>query len=289
MSHFFDFQSFNEKKTGINIPVSTLVSGVSKPKLTVVGAGIGDPDHITLKAIKALQTADVVLYDALVNESLLDYAPALAARIFVGKRRGAKSYTQEEIHERIVAYAKCCGHVVRLKGGDPFVFGRGLEELQYAQAYGLETAYVPGISSAIAGAAAAGISVTLRGVSRSFWTITATTDTGELNPDILAAAQSDATVVVLMGLAKLKEIGRIFQNAGKSDWPVAVIQNATCEQQKSTFGTVTNILDQVEQFQIGSPAVIILGPVVEHRWQAEDTEDQALALELLRLSSTEVF
>lgn len=289
MSHLFDFQSFNEKKTGINIPVSTQISGVSKPKLTVVGAGIGDPDHITLKAIKALQTADVVLYDALVNESLLDYAPALATRIFVGKRRGAKSYTQEEIHERIVAYAKCCGHVVRLKGGDPFVFGRGLEELQYAQAHGLETAYVPGISSAIAGAAAAGISVTLRGVSRSFWTITATTDTGELNPDILAAAQSDATVVVLMGLAKLKEISQIFQDAGKSDWPVAVIQDATCEQQKSTFGTATNILDKVEQFQIGSPAVIILGQVVAHRWQAEDTEDQALALELQRLASTEVF
>lgn len=289
MTHLIDFQSFNEKKAGIGAPESSISQKVVKPRLTVVGAGIGDPDHITIKAIKALQTADVVLYDALVNETLLDYAPALATRIFVGKRRGAKSYTQEEIHERIVAYAKCCGHVVRLKGGDPFVFGRGLEELQYAQAYGLETDYVPGISSAIAGAAAAGISVTLRGVSRSFWTITATTDTGDLNPDLQAAAHSEATVVVLMGLSKLREIGEIYTEAGKSDWPVAVIQNATWEQQKATFGTVRDILDKVTQFNIGSPAVIILGPVVAHRWQREDTEDQALAREFQRLASTEVF
>jgi uroporphyrin-III C-methyltransferase len=289
MSYTIDFQTFNQIKSGINQPEGTAGNQSVKPRLTVVGAGIGDPDLITLKAIKALQTADVILYDALVNETLLDYAPAIATRIYVGKRKGAKSYTQEEIHERIVAYAKCCGHVVRLKGGDPFVFGRGMEELLYAQAHGLETAYVPGISSAIAGAAAAGIAVTLRGVSRSFWTITATTDTGDLNPDIYAAAQSDATVVVLMGLSKLTEIGQIFLEAGKPEWPVAVIQNATWEQQKETFGTVSDIASKVDQFQIGSPAVIILGPVVSHRWKAEDTEDQALALELQRLALTEVF
>lgn len=250
------------------------------PRLTVVGAGIGDPDLITVKAIKALQSADVVLYDALVNESLLDYAPAIATRIYVGKRRGAKAYTQDEINERIVAYAKCCGHVVRLKGGDPFVFGRGQEEMEFAQAHEIETAYVPGISSSIAGAGSAGISVTLRGASRSFWTLTATTDTGDLNPEIYTAAQTDATVVILMGLSKIGEIAAAFQSAGKNDLPVAVIQNASLLEQQEVFGTVTDIAEQVEKFRIGSPAVIIVGEVVRHR--IPSTEHLAIA-ELLRV------
>ena len=122
----------------------------------MVGAGIGDPELITLKGVKALQSADVVLYDALANEALLQHTPPTTALVYVGKRRGAKAYTQDEINERIVAYAHCCGHVVRLKGGDPFVFGRGHEELQFAQEHGLQTAYVPGISSTLAAAAAAG-------------------------------------------------------------------------------------------------------------------------------------
>ena len=112
-----------------------------------------------MKGIKALRSADVVLYDALVNESILEHAPATAALVYVGKRRGAKAYSQQEINERIVAYAHCCGHVVRLKGGDPFVFGRGHEEIQFAQEHNLLTEYVPGISSAIAGAGAAGAEV----------------------------------------------------------------------------------------------------------------------------------
>ncbi|MBC7775271.1 MAG: uroporphyrinogen-III C-methyltransferase [Phycisphaerae bacterium] len=249
------------------------------PRLTVVGAGIGDPELITVKAIKALQNADVVLYDALVNETLLDYAPAVASKIYVGKRRGAKAYTQDEINERIVAYAKCCGHVVRLKGGDPFVFGRGLEEMQFAKEHGLETAYIPGVSSAIAGAGAAGIAVTLRGASRSFWTLTATTDTGDLNPEIYTAAKTDATVVILMGLAKIREIAAAFRAVGKSDLPVAVIQNASLLEQQEVFGTVAEIAEQVERFSIGSPAVIIVGEVVRHR--IPSTEHLAIA-ELLR-------
>ncbi len=265
------------------IPPDTTPNAPLTPRLTVVGAGIGDPELITVKAINTLRTADVVLYDALVNETLLDYAPVLASRIYVGKRKGAKAYTQDEINERIVAYAKCCGHVVRLKGGDPFVFGRGLEEMQFAQAHGLETAYVPGVSSAIAGAGAAGIAVTLRGASRSFWTLTATTDTGDLNPEIYTAAQTDATLVILMGLSKIRDIAAAFQAAGKTETPIAVIQNASLPDQQEVFGTVADIAEKVEQFSIGSPAVIVVGEVVRQR--VASSEHLAIA-ELLRAGST---
>jgi uroporphyrin-III C-methyltransferase len=281
MSHLPNFQQYRLTHPA---PAATRTF---TPRLSVVGAGIGDPDLITVKAIKALQSADVVLYDALVNESLLDYAPAIATKIYVGKRRGAKAYTQDEINERIVAYAKCCGHVVRLKGGDPFVFGRGLEEMQFAQAHGIETAYVPGVSSAIAGAGAAGVAVTLRGASRSFWTLTATTDTGDLNPEISSAAQTEATVVVLMGLTKIRDIAAVFRAAGKAALPVAVVQSATLETQQEVFGTVDDIAEKVERFSIGSPAVIILGEVVRHR--IPSTEHLAIAelLQTERLATAE--
>ena len=279
MSNLIGFQLINNQGVIVSHPIVKDL----QPRLTVVGAGIGDPDLITLKAIKALQSADAVLYDALVNEALLDYAAPGAAKVYVGKRKGAKAFTQEEINERIVAYAHCCGHVVRLKGGDPFVFGRGLEEMQYAQSQGIPAGYIPGVSSAIAGAGAAGIAVTTRGASRSFWVITATTDTGELNPEIFTAAATDATVVVLMGLAKLGEIAQAFQAAGKSEIPVAVIQNATLPGQQEVFGTVADIPEKVLESGIGSPAVIVIGAVVQHRVPSE----ASLAVsELLRAASS---
>jgi uroporphyrin-III C-methyltransferase len=259
------------------------------PRLTVVGAGIGDPELITVKAIHALRSADVILYDALVNESLLDYAPAVATKIYVGKRRGAKAYTQDEINERIVAYAKCCGHVVRLKGGDPFVFGRGLEEIGFAREHGLETAYIPGVSSAIAGAGSAGIAVTLRGASRSFWTLTATTDSGDLNPEIQMAAQTDATVVILMGLTKIAEIAAVFSRAGKHDLPAAIIQNASLPEQREIIGTVQDIAQKVAAGSIGSPAVIILGEVVRHRVFEETALQLAAEQARKRIDNTEFF
>ena len=239
----------------------------TSPRLTVVGAGIGDPELITLKAIKALETADVVLYDALVNDTLLQYAPVTASRIYVGKRWGAKAFTQDEINERIVSYARCCGHVVRLKGGDPFVFGRGLEELLFAQQHGVDASYIPGISSSIAAAGAAGIAVTTRGASRSFWVLTATTDTGELNPEIVTAAQTNATVVILMGVHKLAEIARIYAQNGKSELPFAVIQHASLPEQREIFGTATTIAQRAQDENIGSPAVIVIGEVVENRFE----------------------
>ena len=179
--------------------------GESQGQLTVVGAGPGDVELITLKAIKALKAADVVLYDALVDTSLLDYAPQ-AELIFVGKRKGCYAYQQEQINELIVDRAVKNAHVVRLKGGDPFVFGRGAEEMEYAASKGLKVAMVPGISSSVAVPASQQIPVTKRGAAESFWVITGTTKNHKLSSDVALAAKSNATIVILMGMGKLDEI-----------------------------------------------------------------------------------
>jgi len=235
------------------------------PKLTVVGAGPGDPDLITLKAVKALKSADVVLYDALVNEELLDYTNSNAELIFVGKRRGCYKYQQEQINELIVARAKSDGHVVRLKGGDPFIFGRGAEEMEYAASFGLETAVVPGISSSLTVPAYQNIPLTKRGSTESFWVITGTTKQHKLSKDVALAAQSNATVVILMGMGKLPEIVRLFQAEGKNELPIAIIQDGTTIREKVGIGTVDTIEQIVYNNELSNPAIIVLGEVVLHR------------------------
>ena len=237
------------------------------PKLTVVGAGPGDPELITLKAIKAISTANVILYDALVNSELLKYASSIAEKIFVGKRRGCYSYQQEQINDLIVAKAQRHGHVVRLKGGDSFVFGRGSEEIEFAQQNDLQTEVVPGISSALAVPAGQGIPLTMRHVSESFWVITGTTKMHQLSSDIKIAAQSTATVVILMGMGKLSEIVEVFSQAGKEQTPVAIIQNGTTDHEKSGFGTIETIETVVAEKQLSSPAIIVIGDVVANRVQ----------------------
>jgi uroporphyrin-III C-methyltransferase len=235
------------------------------PKLTVVGAGPGDVDLITLKAIKVLKIADVVLYDALVNEALLDFINPNAEIIFVGKRRGCYTYQQEQINDLIVTRAETHGHVVRLKGGDPFIFGRGAEEMEFAASFGIETAIVPGISSSLAVPASQNIPVTKRGSAESFWVITGTTKEHKLSKDIALAAKSNATVVVLMGMGKLAEIIKLFQQENKNELPVAIIQNGTRTNEKVGIGTVDTILQVVAEQQLSNPAIIVLGEVVKHR------------------------
>ncbi|RCS26576.1 uroporphyrinogen-III C-methyltransferase [Polaribacter sp. WD7] len=235
------------------------------PKLTVVGAGPGDVDLITIKAIKTLKVADVVLYDALVNEKLLAYINPNAEKIFVGKRRGCYKYQQEQINELIVSRAKLDGHVVRLKGGDPFIFGRGAEEMEYAANFGIEVAMVPGISSSMAVAASQNIPVTKRGSAESFWVITGTTKEHKLSNDVKLAAKSNATVVVLMGMSKLAQIVALFKAEGKHNLPVAIIQNGTRPDEKVGIGTVDTIEDIVAEKDLKNPAIILLGEVVNHR------------------------
>lgn len=242
-------------------------------KLTVVGAGPGDVDLITLKGVKALQAADVVLYDALVSAELLDYAPQ-AEKIFVGKRKGCYTYQQEQINELIVQRADQGLHVVRLKGGDPFVFGRGAEEMEYAAELGLEVAVVPGISSSVSVPASQNIPVTKRGAAESFWVITGTTKEHKLSNDVALAAKSSATVIILMGMSKLGEIMELFKQEGKQETPVAIIQNGTTEHEKIGIGTVASIENKAKEQQLSNPAIIIIGEVVNHRQRILDIQEE---------------
>lgn len=231
-------------------------------KLTLVGAGPGDPELLTLKAVKALNCANVVMYDALVDKSLLDHAPN-AIKVFVGKRGGKQYLSQADINKLIVQNALHHGHVVRLKGGDPFVFGRGHEEKEYAEGYNIKVSIVPGITSAISVPELQGIPVTRRGVSESFWVLTATNKKDELSKDLQLAAQSTATVVILMGTRKLNKITALYKELGKRDELIAVIQNGSQENEKIALGQIDTIEQEVADNQIGSPAVIIIGPVVK--------------------------
>lgn len=233
-----------------------------KPKVTLIGAGPGDPDLITVKGVKALKNADVVLYDALVNRELLAYAPT-AKLIFVGKRKGYHRYSQGEINELIVKSAFEYGNAVRLKGGDPFIFGRGSEEIDYIESFGIETEVVSGISSSMAVPASQGISLTKRGVSESFWVITGTTSERELSTDVFLAAQSSATVVILMGMSKLSEIVSIFKKFNRNEVPTAIIQNGTTKNEKLGLGTISTIEEVVTQKQLSLPAIIVIGEVVK--------------------------
>ncbi len=233
------------------------------PRLTLVGAGPGDPELITIKGIRALEQADVVLYDALISTELLAHAPA-AHKIFVGKRRGLRAYSQEEINELIVQQALTYGHVVRLKGGDSFVFGRGAEEVAYASNFGVRTAVIPGITSSLAVPANAGIAVTQRHISQSVWVLTGTTSQKTLSEDIALAAQSSATLVILMGMSKMPQIVDIFLRLGKQNVPVAIVQNGTLPNEKKAVGTMTDILGLIEQKKLDNPAVIVIGEVVKH-------------------------
>lgn len=232
------------------------------PKITLVGAGPGDPELITLKGLKALQGADVVLYDALVGEELLQFIPPNATKVYVGKRSGDHSYSQEVVNRLMVDYALNFGHVVRLKGGDSFVFGRGYEELEFAAAYRIPVTVIPGISSSIGVPGLQHIPVTHRGLSESFWVITGTTSSGEVSHDVYQAAQTKATVVVLMGLKKLKEIVEIFKAAGKDKLPVAIIQKGSTQDEKLVVGNVHNIVDKAQQKTITAPAILVFGEVV---------------------------
>lgn len=239
-----------------------MVNQNKESKITLLGAGPGDPDLLTLKGVKALQAADVVLYDALTNEALLEHAPADAIKVYVGKRSGEHSYPQETINKLMIDYALNYGHVVRLKGGDPFVFGRGYEELDYAASYGIPVDVIPGISSSIGVPGLQQIPVTHRGLSESFWVITGTTTSGEVSQDIYQAAASNATVLVLMGLKKLSKIVEIFKAAGRHNLPVAVVQNGSSEDEKLVVGVVETIESLVQQENVKAPALLIFGEVV---------------------------
>lgn len=231
--------------------------------LSLVGAGPGDPEMITLKAIRTLEKADVVLYDALANEALLQYVRPGCIRRFVGKRFGCHALSQQEINELIIEYVFSHGRVVRLKGGDPFVFGRAQEEIAAARQAGIPVEVIPGISSALAVPASQLIPLTCRGINESFWVTTGTTQSGDISPDIALAAQSSATVIILMAMSKLEAIMDLFAQYGKATTPVAIIQNGTTRNEKMVIGTVKDILFKATYAGLANPAIIIVGEVVK--------------------------
>jgi len=232
------------------------------PKVWILGAGPGDPELITVKGLKTIQQADVILYDALVSQELLDYAPVGCKKIYVGKRKGHKEFPQEEINQLIVFYAIRYSCVVRLKGGDPNVFGRGHEEMEYARRRGISVEMISGISSVLAAPAAAGIPLTKRGINESFWVITGTLSSGEMSNDISLAAQSTATVVILMGMTHLQKIARLFHQFRSREEPMALIQQATTTHQRIVIGTAGDIVQRGIESNVSSPAVIVIGKVV---------------------------
>jgi len=236
---------------------------LKKSRLSLVGAGPGDPELITLKAIKIIAAADVILYDALVNKEILAHASTNSIKKFVGKRYGCHSLSQQDINILIIEYAHSYGHVVRLKGGDPFVFGRAMEEIDAAQSAGIPVEVIPGISSALAVPASQMIPLTCRGVNESFWVTTGTTQSGEISGDIKLAAQSNASVIILMAMSKLEEIMDVFRANGKSATPVAIIQEGTTKNEKIVIGTVNDIAYRAQYMGLANPAIIVVGEVVK--------------------------
>jgi len=232
-----------------------------KPELILVGAGPGDPELISVKGIKALKNADVVLYDALVHPDLLNYCSAGAVKIFVGKRAGMHSFQQQQINRMIVEHALANKKVVRLKGGDPFIFGRGQEEIEYAEAFGIDTSVIPGISS-INLPGYYGIPLTVRGVNESFWVITATTTGGRLSDDVKLAAQSSATIVLFMALKKLNLVVNVFKDALKHTLPVAIITKGSLPEGGLLLGTIDTIEGIVIREKPAAPALIVIGETV---------------------------
>ncbi|GEO10934.1 uroporphyrinogen-III C-methyltransferase [Segetibacter aerophilus] len=230
--------------------------------ISLVGAGPGDPELITLKAIKAIQNADVILYDALANNALLEYASQDAVKMFVGKRFGCHALSQQEINNVIIEYAMSHGRVVRLKGGDPFVFGRAMEEIDAAREAGIEVEVIPGISSVLGVPASQMIPLTCRGINESFWVTTGTTQSGEISADIKLAAQSSATVIILMAMSKLEAIMEVFAEHGKSETPVAIIQDGTTDNEKMVIGKVNDIYYRAQYKGLSNPAIIMVGEVV---------------------------
>jgi uroporphyrin-III C-methyltransferase / precorrin-2 dehydrogenase / sirohydrochlorin ferrochelatase len=249
----------------------------------LIGAGPGDPDLLTLRALQLLQRADVILYDRLVSEAVLERARRDAQRIFVGKESGEPD-RQEHIHELLVRLAGEGKRVARLKGGDPFVFGRGGEELEVLAARGISCTVVPGITAALGAAAAAGIPLTHRRLASSV-TFVSGHASGEALPDWRFLARPEHTVVFYMGVAQLAHIVAQLRAAGASPThPVAVIERATLPEQRIVRGTLGSVLALATEQQIQAPALLITGEVAA--FEAEGRADLMTDLNVAGLAAT---
>jgi len=233
-------------------------------KVFLVGAGPGDPQLFTLKAVEVLKEAEVVVYDRLVSESILEFAPEDAEKIYVGKSSEKHELSQEKINELLVTLALDGKKVVRLKGGDPFVFGRGGEEADALADSKIAFEVVPGVTSAVAAPAYAGIPLTHRDYASSFAVVTGHQAADAESPiDWGRLAGSVDTIVVLMGVGSLESTAKALMKGGLSpDMAVAVIEWGTTEKQRSLVGTLDTIAEEAREKGVKPPAVIVIGEVV---------------------------
>lgn len=250
-------------------------------RVYLVGAGPGDAGLITRKGLEKLQRCDAVVYDRLVSEELLDYVSRDCEKIYVGKEKGKHSKNQEEINRILVE----CGHrydmVVRLKGGDPFVFGRGGEEFEALCQAGIACEVIPGVTSAVAVPECAGIPVTHRGMARSFHVITGHTEeaSGILDYNYEALAKLEGTIVFLMGLSHLGELtGRLMAAGKPAATPAAVISRGTMTGQQVVRGNLGNIVRKVEEKGLQPPAVIVIGKTAQLYMQVEQEPERGTAV-----------
>ncbi|MCP3028333.1 uroporphyrinogen-III C-methyltransferase [Halobacillus sp. A5] len=236
-------------------------------KVYLVGAGPGDPDLVTVKALKCIQTADVILYDRLVNKQLLEHARPGVDLVFCGKHPKFHILKQETINHLLVKYAKQGKRVTRLKGGDPFVFGRGAEEAVALAEHGISCEIVPGITSGIAAPAYADIPVTHREMGSSFAVIAGHRCKGNDKAiDWKSLSENIDTLAIYMGISNLPYIcSQLLQNESSKDKPAAVIEQGTTDNQRVVTGTISTIVEIVEAQEIKNPAMIVVGEVVRFR------------------------
>jgi uroporphyrin-III C-methyltransferase len=232
-------------------------------KIYLVGAGPGDPELITLKGLELIKKADVIIYDRLASEDLLKNAKEDAKLVYVGKRTGAHKFTQPEINEILVKEAADDKIVVRLKGGDPFVFGRGGEEITKLMEHGIAFEVVPGVTSAISVPALAGIPVTDRRHSSSFTIVTGREDPAKEEERLDYGNLNADTVIVLMGVGNLSKISKQMLRTRDANTPVAIIESGASEKQRVVTGTLGDIAELAEKENIKPPAITVIGDVVK--------------------------
>lgn len=246
----------------------------------IVGAGPGDPELITIKAVRCIGLADVILYDRLVNPELLAYAKNGGECVYCGKSPGRHAMSQERINQTMIDYALAGKTVVRLKGGDPFIFGRGGEETVELAAQGIRYEVVPGITSAIGASAAAGIPLTHREYGASFACVTGSRCHGGKAPvrwDLLV--HSVDTLVIYMGVSQIGEIQEELLKHGKHGMtPVALIEQGTTARQRTVTGTLADMRQLAESVNLSNPALIIIGEVVRQRDEIERMKFQQMAM-----------
>ena len=242
--------------------------------VAIVGAGPGAADLLSLRALNRLQSADVVVYDRLVGADVLDYARRDAERLCVGKARGGRGWSQDAINERLAALAGEGKRVVRLKGGDPFIFGRGGEEAEYLRARAIPVELIPGITAAAGCAAAAGIPLTHRGTASSVTFATGETADGDPTPDWADLARPGRTLVVYMGVANAGAIAeRLLENGAAPATPVAVIENGTRPAQRVVTGRLDRLDTLIREHAVTAPALIVVGEVVRLGAAAADSDE----------------